>query len=83
MTPALVTSVTMDANIEEGGVRRRTDTVPCFVHTEFQKMFIGQLGGYVQMIPGYRIVELGDEVREGDKDMSYLPTEVMKTMTEY
>lgn len=46
-------------------------------------MFIGQLGGYVQMITGYRIVELGDEVREGDKDMSYLPTEVMKTMTEY
>lgn len=35
------------------------------------------------MITGYRIVELGDEVREGDKDMSYLPTEVMKTMTEY
>lgn len=35
MTPALVTSETMDANIEEGGVRRRTDTVPCFVHTEF------------------------------------------------
>lgn len=46
-------------------------------------MLIGQLSEYVQMITGYWIVELRDDVREGDRDMSYLPTEVIKTMTEY
>lgn len=35
-TPTSVTSVTMDANTEEGvGMRRRIDTMSCFVHTVF------------------------------------------------
>lgn len=36
MTPTFVTSVTMEANIEERvGVRKRIDTLSCFVHVEF------------------------------------------------
>lgn len=36
MTPTFVTSVTMEANIEERvGVRKRIDTLSCFVNVEF------------------------------------------------
>lgn len=39
MTPTFVTSVTMNANIEEGiGVRNRTEIIFSSVHTEFYTM---------------------------------------------